>query len=289
MLTLIINFFRHPFPLFDDRKAKWATILLPGLFVALFLNIFQPFTIHNPDWNLSFMFILSGYGLIGSLVLGFNELVVWPKFRKRLLKGQWTIGKNLLWFSWHAFTLSFGIYAYWKYWCCGLATIPDMEGYPLMLFRTFAIGIFPVSALMGWQWIWSLRQEADRQSDRVEAPRDPIITFTSEYHNEQLRLSSSKVLFLESADNYVAIHFLDKDGLSKKLIRSSLSRIEEELKNFPNFLRCHRSFLINLDQVQYVKGNSKSLFVFLKHLKEPIPVARKKAREINHAFKRLPA
>jgi DNA-binding LytR/AlgR family response regulator len=92
---------------------------------------------------------------------------------------------------------------------------------------------------------------------------------------------------LEAADNYVAIHYKDGQGMAKKLIRSSLSRIEHELESFPYFMRCHRSFLINLDQVKWIKGNSKKPEVHLRGVDAPIPVARKKAAILNEQLQRL--
>ena len=289
MRTVITSFFQKSFPLHEDLKSKWSMVLWPGIFIALFLNIFQPFTIHNSNGDIGFMFILAGYGLIGSLSLGFNEFILWSFFRKKILTGPWTIGKNLLWFAWHCILLSFGIYAYWKYWCCGLASIPDMQGYPLMLLRTIAVGIFPITALMFKDWHKSVKNQTKKLAEQTNALEDPVITFTSDYKNEQLRLLSSNVLFLESADNYVAIYFLDKEGPSKKLLRSSLSRMEKELEEFPNFIRCHRSFLINLDQIQYLKENSKQPTVLLREWNTPIPVARKRASNIYKAIQQLPS
>lgn len=274
------NFFIQPFPLYDDRKAKWLIVLLPGIFTALFLNIFQPFTIHNPHLNVGFMLILSGYGLIGSTLLGVNEFIVWKYFRRGIGKGKWTVGKNLLWYAWHILTLSFGIYAYWKYWCCGWAAILNMEGYPLMLLRTLAIGTFPLAALMSIQWIRSLKNQAKQRSDSMEFTTEPLITLTSDYRNEQLRLPSSHILYIASADNYVAIHFMDDQEISKKLLRSSLSRMEKELEKFSNFMRCHRSFLINLHQIEYLQGNSKKPLIHLRGVEHPIPVARDKVSEL---------
>ncbi len=277
LLEPVISFFNTPFPNPNDHRSRWTMVLLPGIFTALFLNIFQPFTIHNPSGNFQFMIILSGYGLVTSILLYFNEFVIQNQFPSFFQGPKWTIGKNLFWFGWHFISISFGIYAYWKYWCCGWNAILNLEGYPLMLFRTIAIGIFPLIAHMTWQWIKSLDSKANQLSDSGGSPQETVITLNSEYHNEQLRLSSSRLLFLESADNYVAVHYKEGDSVTKKLIRSSLSRIESELEHLPNFIRCHRSFIINLDQVESIKGNSKKLEAHIRELNNPIPIARKKA------------
>ncbi len=280
MLERLISFFTNPFPIYDDRKSKWLIVLLPGIFTALFLNIFQPFTIRNPHMNIEFMLILSGYGLIGSMLLWMNEFWIWKYYRKGIGKGQWTIGKSLLWYAWHVFTLSFGIYAYWKYLCCGWMAILDMEGYPLMLLRTLAIGIFPLAALMTIQWVKWVKTRPSQISNSLDQPLETLITLTSDYRNEQLQLPSSHIFYIESADNYVAIYFKDEQGISRKLLRSSLSRMEKELNKFSNFMRCHRSFLVNLHQIEFLHGNSKKPLIHLRGVEHPIPVARKKVSEL---------
>jgi len=283
----IISFFQTSFPLDTDARSKWMMVLIPGIFAALFLNIFQPFTIHNPQWNFGFMLIISGYGAIASLLLFINEFGVRPCFPSYFTPQSWTVGRHLLWFGWHLLCLSFGIYAYWKFLCCGWMAIFDFEGYPMMLFRTFAVGIFPVSALMSWDWIKSLKTQARSASDNSNAPTPSLITLTSEYHNEQLRLLSSQVLYLEAADNYVAVYFQKEGKTTKKLIRSSLSRMEKELDGFPQFLRCHRSYIINLEQVVSVRGNSKKREAQLRGLEEVIPIARKKADRLQKSLASL--
>ena len=149
----VIELLQLPFPLINSPRAKWKFVLIPGLFVILFLNIFQPFTIHNQDQSFLFMLILSGYGLIGSLILFFNEFLLQRQFPKIFNPTKWTFGKSLAWSLWQIFTLSFGIYAYRTYWCCGWEAILSFQLYPTMLFRTFAVGIFPISAMLSWLWI----------------------------------------------------------------------------------------------------------------------------------------
>ncbi|MEL7119133.1 MAG: LytTR family DNA-binding domain-containing protein, partial [Bacteroidota bacterium] len=253
----IVKLLQLPFPLINSPRAKWMFVLVPGLFVILFLNIFQPFTIRNQDQSIAFMLILSGYGIIGSIILFFNEFILQKQFPKVFDPIKWTFGKSIAWSLWQVFTLSIGIYAYRTYWCCGWESILSFQLYPTMLFRTLAIGIFPISAMLAWLWIYRLKNTV------IHAPVETTITLTSDYHNEQLFLEPSQLLFIEAADNYVAVYYHVNATLEKKLLRSSLGKMEDLLKAHSNFMRCHRSFIINLNQLSLVKGNSKKMEVYL--------------------------
>ena len=59
----------------------------------------------------------------------------------------------------------------------------------------------------------------------------------------------------------------------------SLSELEEKLSAYGNFLRIHRSYIVNLDYVQSISSRT----VTMACLKE-IPIPRNKYNEIKEAF-----
>lgn len=72
-------------------------------------------------------------------------------------------------------------------------------------------------------------------------------------------ISVDQVITCEADDNYT--HFLLK--AKKELIASrTLKEIEEQLREFPNFVRVHHSYMININEVtKYVRGEGGYLLM----------------------------
>ena len=84
---------------------------------------------------------------------------------------------------------------------------------------------------------------------------------------------------MESADNYVSIHYRENDKVQKKLLRSTLTRLEDQI-TIPSIFRCHRSYMVNLNQIKQVEGNSRGLQLDLLDIPQKIPVSRKYVKDI---------
>ncbi|RYZ20584.1 MAG: LytTR family transcriptional regulator, partial [Sphingobacteriales bacterium] len=82
-------------------------------------------------------------------------------------------------------------------------------------------------------------------------------------------------LYIESSDNYSTVVYLKNNQPVKTLLRSSLSRLETQLSGNAVLVRCHRSFIVNLENVEKVTGNAQGYKLHLHEGNFQIPVARK--------------
>ncbi len=81
-------------------------------------------------------------------------------------------------------------------------------------------------------------------------------------------------MYLEAADNYVLIHYLDGDKQLKYMIRTTLKRIEHELPA-KNLVRCHRSFMINIDHVRTIRKEKEGLIIkFESPVNMTVPISK---------------
>jgi DNA-binding LytR/AlgR family response regulator len=67
-----------------------------------------------------------------------------------------------------------------------------------------------------------------------------------------ITLKTNDLIYLESADNYVTIHYESEGKTKRYLLRNSLKQLEKDLTEFP-LLRCHRSFMVNIKHVKMMK------------------------------------
>lgn len=69
------------------------------------------------------------------------------------------------------------------------------------------------------------------------------------------------------------------------MLRSTLRRMEDALASWPQFFRCHRTYLVNLDKVAHVSGNAQGYRLHLEGLDDTIPVSRNLNDIVDAKFK----
>ena len=65
-------------------------------------------------------------------------------------------------------------------------------------------------------------------------------------------IKKENLLYLESAENYVNICYLNKGKISKYLLRDTLKKIEESFAG-TEIIRCHRSYMVNFEKVKVIR------------------------------------
>lgn len=76
-------------------------------------------------------------------------------------------------------------------------------------------------------------------------------------------VETSKILFMKADGAYTQIFLLDDSVITSS---KSLKYYEEVLDHLANFMRCHKSYIINLNHVtEYVKSNGGYLMLNSKH------------------------
>lgn len=117
-----------------------------------------------------------------------------------------------------------------------------------------------------------------------EEDNEKQIALESLNRKEKLEVYSKNILFISSADNYVKITYRHNSDIKYKLLRNTLKNIEIQLNHFPNFLRCHRAYIVNMDFAQKVKRKYNSYFIDLKGIDTPLPVSRQYLIRIKEAI-----
>lgn len=89
-----------------------------------------------------------------------------------------------------------------------------------------------------------------------------FIHFKDENGETKLTIQLSDLLYIEASENYVTIHFLNPSQPGRVLLRNSMKRMEEQLSGYP-VIRCHRSYLVNLDRIKLAKKTKTGMVVEL--------------------------
>lgn len=100
------------------------------------------------------------------------------------------------------------------------------------------------------------------------------IDFSSGNKSERISLLISQILFINSANNYSEIHYMEENQVKKILIRTTLRNIEIQLRPYFNFIRCHRTHIVNIYKIEKFINKSYSHGLIIEGYPDQIPVSR---------------
>jgi DNA-binding LytR/AlgR family response regulator len=104
----------------------------------------------------------------------------------------------------------------------------------------------------------------------------------------ELEISPDDFLFAKSDDNYVELYYFINLQKNRKVIRNTLKNIQALFPLQNKFYRCHKSYLINLDQVNHISGNAQGYKFHLKNTEDLIPVSRSNNQFVKNYFTNRP-
>jgi len=92
---------------------------------------------------------------------------------------------------------------------------------------------------------------------------------------------------VESTDNYVTVHTTEKGMIKKIMLRNTMKRLEKELEG-TLIQRCHRSYMVNFENIKLVKLISTNLYIYMDFPEEiRIPVSRTYAEHVHEFLNRV--
>jgi LytTr DNA-binding domain len=296
------NFLTQPYPAIDS---SWQTqlrhSLLIGGFVGLFLLAFQPFGLDDWETNDKALKTL-GFGVV-SFAITLLNFTVWPRiFPRFFAENHWTVGRAIGFVNTHILLTAVCNYLYLNFLAGFDVGVPNLL---FMIPATFLVGLFPTAGTIGLNYVVRLRQYSQQASQLRQAAITPsalpviptvstentpavlplVVTLVADNEKDTLTLAPAELLCIESSDNYCTVFFLKTDKTTKILLRSSLSRMETQVSGAGRVMRCHRSFIVNLDRVAHVTGNAQGYKLHLTDGQTVVPVARKYNETVVAALK----
>ena len=281
-LSQLKSWLNKPYPMIEDKKKALLFSFFFALFIFLFLLIFQPFGISEITHNK--LGYLSGYFFITFGIMLISNILLPQWFETFFSPDHWTVKKNIISVLLHTLVIGLLNYEYNQRFGTSETTYYGPVSFILL---TIAVGIFPIIFTIFFieRHLRKKHQRfASELNEKIEHsgtnPENIPLILRTESKNETLRINSLDFLCARSEGNYVAVFFRRGEHYERKLIRSSLTNIEEQLSSFEYIKRCHRSYLANLHRVDDISGNSRNYNLKIKHLDFSIPISRSYQREI---------
>jgi hypothetical protein len=277
------SFLQRPYPIDKSVPRVLLISALFGLFVFVFLWLFEPFGISNLRYATGFICLL--FGAWCSLALLLLNLVVVRSFPRLFRESSWTVGRELLWVTLHCAVIGVGntAVAVWS----GL-TLWSWQILLTYEIYTVAVGIFPITISVLLTELRLNRQYQDESremnshlpAEHSDAAPALQVTLRSVNKNEDLTVPVPELICLEAADNYVTVYHSGNGHIRKTILRSTLKALEEQLAHTGTMFRAHKSYLINCERIERVSGNAQGYRLHLDGLADPVPVSRKQNEEL---------
>jgi hypothetical protein len=244
-------------------KRHTLTIALTySIYSLVLLALLNPFVFLKNDAT------MLGYGLIALSTFAFTYLLI------RFIPSQ--SKRNA-----HHIVFVIGLYAIPLLNGCLIYLVNNqLESTFILYFSSFLIlPIFPIAVYILWLLFEDLQARVTITTENRES--------TDEFAEKVFRIMNDKgilikeiplsaIIAFEAMDNYVITHYLDETcTLRKEMHRISLKKISELIGEISeDFLRVHKSHLVNPDYIVALRGKSQAYRIQLKHLDGLIPVSR---------------
>lgn len=267
------NFLNSEFPFSRGLKKEVLFSLGSCSFMTLLLFLLRPYGLEKTKP----IFIL-GIGIAVFVSTLINQLANVLVLKRLIKEDQWNVWKEIL--------------RSLLFLCVNvMAIIRTLEFYGYIVLNldlvlkfiggTLIFAVIPITIrtlkIKNWILKKTLLESKEPSQDSVanlsNDSSPSVFTLTSNIVNDAITIELDHLLFIEADKNYITIVEEKQDKIHKTLLRLSLIKAKEQIDNSA-VVRCHRSYLVNLNAVLKVNGNSQGLKLVVSEKLPPVPVSR---------------
>lgn len=291
-MNKIANWSCKAYPNDDTLVSRLKRAFMFGLFVTLFLAFFKPFGFDNVGgWTLYRICI--EFGLITAVSIITLNIVLTKLLPAFFDSQNWVVWKEISYtlLNFIVIGLANAVYLYFRGYTQGdfWEIIIDLQ------ISTLAVGIIPVLFYVYYdqaKYFKKYALEAEQMSAKIaqypiDLQEDKLLVFKNENGEVEYQIPSSQLLFIKSDGNYLELMIGETDKVKKELLRNRVKNILEELPSV--FIRCHRSYIVNLEKVRSVAGNARGYELTMANTDLKVPVSRNLAADVLSAIEQKTA
>jgi hypothetical protein len=249
--------FEKPIPPYLNEKQNIIRLVLfTALFALVFINTYSPFGADR--WynltKLEFFTYSSLTILVGVLVVVISRILMYQVCKKHTIN----LWQYLVWICAEIFSMALAYALFEKLFLSDSRLLTDLVKNSSR--NTALVLLLPYSIL----WLYFSWRDKKEQIERLadfppfsENSRN-MIPFYDDKGILKFSVKKENLLYLESAENYVNICYLNKGKVSKYLLRDTLKKIEESFAG-TEIVRCHRSYIVNFEKVKVMRKDKDGL------------------------------
>ena len=278
-----INFLNSGCPVSTNFRAITVDAFLEFGFVFLFVMVLKPYVIKE----LSAVSVIQ-VSLVTAFIFSFFSWVYNLASYRKIKVKDWTFKKDIIRYSKNVLlaTVFFLSYAYTALHYIYYDEIVFFVDY---FFITGFLYIFFIAIIFyffsKFTTYFNVVKGISKQNEILVKPN--TFTFNGKNKDEIIKTDLSKLIYIQAIGHYIKIFLKEEgDNVEMKVIRNSISKIKKIMEGHEEMFQCHRSFIVNINSIKSIAGNSQKAYLILKNIKERIPVSRDNYKYLKkmHAF-----
>ncbi len=147
---------------------------------------------------------------------------------------------------------------------------------------TFAVSAFPITIFTIIKHNHLLKKHTAsatyvNDSLKTESKHDQhnkYICLYSYNKTKKVEFDINDLYFIESKGNDIEFYFYEDNLITSKTLRNTLKKSLEYLADSAEIVQCHRAYIVNLNKINNVEGNSQGLVLKLANCDVEVPVSR---------------
>ena len=258
-----ISWLNRPFEMSVRMKGGWYFILGLSVLIPLCLYIQQPFGISH--WQPPHKaFGLPGFGLVFLLIYFFTYDML-PRYCTTFYApANWTVRREL--FTTLMFFGSLG-FSNWLY--EGLM-VEETELTACSLlklqFFTFSYGlVLKITKVLLLRMHHLFPVAGTHVPDAVENPCQPA---------DESQLLRHTIQYLSSHKNNITTYHYQQGKQYIRTSRCTMTQAVDNLKEFPHFVRCHNSYIVNMHHIDLARSRRANNRLYIENSNVEIPISR---------------
>ena len=263
-----MSFLTRKYP-FKQSEHWLRDSIIYGVIIWAILYLLQPFGFSMYAGNKCLVAAI--FGLITSVCYAFYY---WAVLR-------WLLRCVKPWRIWHDGCAVLGLILFIA--LCNFLMFSYIFEFPItfplflaFLYWTLIIGAFITIASIGIEYNRFLREKMEALlSNTTEEQKDINITIhDTNVRGNDLTIPINDLLYIEAQKNNISVcHIKDEKPFFVE-VHTTLSAVIDELKDYENIFQCHRSFVVNVNNITSARGNSNGYQLKLGICPNSIPVSR---------------
>ena len=131
--------------------------------------------------------------------------------------------------------------------------------------------------------VMRLRQLLGHQDGQAKQAADASVIFFAKGGRLAFSTRMGNILYIEAADNYVNIHYVNGEKEETFILFNSMKNIEKSFAG-TSLMRCHRGYMVNADNVRLMRKEALGLVLEINHCAKTIPVSKSFAEPVTQYF-----
>ena len=263
----MVSFLSRKYPF--AQSSRWLSdCAVYSVIVFLILYVLQPFGFSMYKGNKFLISLLFGAVTFGCCcVCGF----AFKPLYKRIS----------LWRVWHeslfvlAMVLFIGICNFFVFsfvFHCQLTLSLCLQ----FLYWTLIVGVIVTICSVSLNYYRYLRNQLETLLDKTtEEQADVMVTIhDTSVRGDDLQLPINDLLYVEAQKNNVLVCYVKDGHVNSSELHTTLASVLNDLEEYGNIFQCHRSFVVNLNNITSAQGNSNGYQLRLGKCPTMVPVSR---------------